>query len=116
MAPRLTPAQREHIIMLKSSGCRVIDICRLTGITKNTVGLWLRRWEESGTLQPHYRSQYTRATTAEDDAAIVAAHSANPGLSTRVSSSSYSISMDTVRRRLKEAAKQIEARPSFCLE
>nr|XP_049704198.1 uncharacterized protein LOC110380710 isoform X1 [Helicoverpa armigera] len=111
MAPQLSQTQREHIIALRSSGCRVTDICRLTGITKKTIYLWLRRWEEGGTLEGHRRHMYPRATTAEDDEAIVAAHSADPSLSTRVSSKSYKISMDTVRRRLKEAAKK-RSRPA----
>nr|XP_049704200.1 uncharacterized protein LOC110380710 isoform X3 [Helicoverpa armigera] len=91
MAPQLSQTQREHIIALRSSGCRVTDICRLTGITKKTIYLWLRRWEEGGTLEGHRRHMYPRATTAEDDEAIVAAHSADPSLSTRVSSKSYKI-------------------------
>ncbi|XP_063898874.1 uncharacterized protein LOC110380710 [Helicoverpa armigera] len=124
MAPQLSQTQREHIIALRSSGCRVTDICRLTGITieldahtylvlaaEKTIYLWLRRWEEGGTLEGHRRHMYPRATTAEDDEAIVAAHSADPSLSTRVSSKSYKISMDTVRRRLKEAAKK-RSRPA----
>ncbi|XP_035454367.1 uncharacterized protein LOC118278970 isoform X3 [Spodoptera frugiperda] len=106
MAPRLAALQREHIIALRQSGCRVTDICRLTGITRNTIYQWIRRWEEDGSLQVHHRKVYKRATTAEQDAAIVAAHASDKHLSTRVSSTSYNISMATVRRRLKEATKK----------
>ncbi|KAF9419615.1 hypothetical protein HW555_003893 [Spodoptera exigua] len=106
MAPRLTALEREHIIALRQSGCRIVDISRLTGITKRTIYLWIRRWEEDGSLQPHHRKVYKRATTAEQDAAIVAAHASDPLMSTRVSSTSYNISMDTVRRRLREAMKK----------
>uniref|UniRef100_A0A2H1WZ09 SFRICE_025866 n=1 Tax=Spodoptera frugiperda TaxID=7108 RepID=A0A2H1WZ09_SPOFR len=106
MAPRLTALEREHIIALRQSGCRIVDISRLTGITKRTIYLWIRRWEKDGSLQAHHRKVYKRATTAEQDAAIVAAHASDPLMSTRVSSTSYNISMDTVRRRLREAMKK----------
>ncbi|KAH9635193.1 hypothetical protein HF086_009533 [Spodoptera exigua] len=91
MAPRLTALEREHIIALRQSGCRIVDISRLTGITKRTIYLWIRRWEEDGSLQPHHRKVYKRATTAEQDAAIVAAHASDPLMSTRVSSTSYNV-------------------------
>lgn len=60
---------------------------------RKTVYFWLRRWEESGSLEAHHRQHYERATTSEEDAAIVASHSADPFLSTRVSSSNYSVSI-----------------------
>lgn len=54
---------------------------------------WIRRWEEAGTLDSHHRQHYERATTAEEDVAIVASHSADPFLSTRTTSSNYSVSI-----------------------
>jgi transposase len=59
---------------------------------RSTVNLWLRRWKEQGSIEAHRRQNYKRVTTPEQDAAIIAAHSSDPMLSTRVSSATYNVS------------------------
>ncbi|KAL0832409.1 hypothetical protein ABMA28_001834 [Loxostege sticticalis] len=91
MPAPLRREQREQIIALKRSGYKVTEIERWTGVSRKCIYFWLRRWEESGDISTHHRAVYQRATTAEQDAAIVAAHEANPFKPTRETSSEYSI-------------------------
>ncbi|KAL0892088.1 hypothetical protein ABMA27_015299 [Loxostege sticticalis] len=91
MPAPLRREQREQIIALKRSGYKVTEIERWTGVSRKCIYFWLRRWEESGDISAHHRAVYQRATTAEQDAAIVAAHEANPFKPTRETSSEYSI-------------------------
>ncbi|KAL0861282.1 hypothetical protein ABMA27_008843 [Loxostege sticticalis] len=91
MPAPLRREQREQIIALKRSGYKVTEIERWTGVSRKCIYFWLRRWEESGDISAHHRAVYQRATTAEQDAAIVAAHEANPFKPTRETSSEYII-------------------------
>ncbi|KAL0822144.1 hypothetical protein ABMA28_004277 [Loxostege sticticalis] len=91
MPAPLRREQREQIIALKRSGYKVTEIERWTGVSRKCIYFWLRRWEESGDISAHHRAVYQRATTAEQDAAIVATHEANPFKPTRETSSEYSI-------------------------
>ncbi|KAL0861736.1 hypothetical protein ABMA27_009212 [Loxostege sticticalis] len=91
MPAPLRREQREQIIALKRSGYKVTEIERWTGVSRKCIYFWLRRWEESGDISAHHRAVYQRATTAEQDAAIVAAHEANPFKPTRETSSEYSV-------------------------
>ncbi|KAI5646044.1 hypothetical protein NE865_01937 [Phthorimaea operculella] len=103
----------------------------LIGYERKTIRFWIRRAEETGgDLSAHHRQLYQRATTREQDAAIVEAHKERPFLNTATTASQYSVSQDTIRRRLKEGglknrkpAKKIvftqahaEARVGFCLQ
>ncbi|KAL0830389.1 hypothetical protein ABMA28_002570 [Loxostege sticticalis] len=91
MPAPLRREQREQIIELKRSGYKVTEIKRWTGVSRKCIYFWLRRWEESGDISAHHRAVYQRATTAEQDAAIVAAHEANPFKPTRETSLEYSV-------------------------
>ncbi|XP_028167998.1 uncharacterized protein LOC114358281 [Ostrinia furnacalis] len=111
MAPQISKVERQRIIALRRSGCRVKEICAQTGITRKTVYFWIRRWEEEGTLEANHRQHYERVTTEEEDAAIVAAHNADPRLSTRVSSATYKASVRT--RRASSVAHQASHRRHY---
>ncbi|KAL0849856.1 hypothetical protein ABMA28_011793 [Loxostege sticticalis] len=93
MPAPLRREQREQIIALKRSGYKVTEIERWTGVSRKCIYFWLPRWEESGDISAHHRAVYQRATTAEQDAAIVAAHEANPFKPTRETSSEYKLKL-----------------------
>ncbi|KAI5635843.1 transposase domain-containing protein [Phthorimaea operculella] len=131
MAPQLSQADRVRIVAMHEAGHKITHIERITGITRKTIRFWIRRAEETGgDLSAHHRQLYQRATTREQDAAIVEAHKERPFLNTATTASQYSVSQDTIRRRLKEGglknrkpAKKIvftqahaEARVGFCLQ
>ncbi|KAL0858384.1 hypothetical protein ABMA27_010315 [Loxostege sticticalis] len=99
MPAPLRREQREQIIALKRSGYKVTEIKRWTGVSRKCIYFWLQRWEESGDISAHHRAVYQRATTAEQDAAIVAAHEANPFKPTRETSLEYSVRTVTLNAR-----------------
>ncbi|XP_028167921.1 uncharacterized protein LOC114358231 isoform X1 [Ostrinia furnacalis] len=108
MAPQLSPNDRERIILLKLHGHNVAEIGRITGISRQTIHFWLKRWEECGDTTAHRRKLYKRVTTAPQDADIVAAHIADPNLSTEATSQKFNISVYTVRRRIKEYNRKLQ--------
>ncbi|KAL0861522.1 hypothetical protein ABMA27_009040 [Loxostege sticticalis] len=110
MPAPLRREQREQIIALKRSGYKVTEIERWTGVSRKCIYFWLRRWEESGDISAHHRAVYQRATTAEQDAAIVAAHEANPFKPTRETSSEYS---KTYKKILTILLSSIEPKRAF---
>ncbi|GBP00212.1 Transposable element Tc3 transposase [Eumeta japonica] len=99
----LTPVQRLTIVALRDSGLNVSNIADRVGVTRRTVYAWLKRFDDEGNVERHPPHPRQRATTAEQDNDIVAAHSLASFTPTRVTATLHNVSMETVRRRLRAA-------------
>ncbi|KAK3885555.1 hypothetical protein Pcinc_008351 [Petrolisthes cinctipes] len=97
-------ALRGRIIGLHDAGKTPSEIPHELGLKKDTVYLWLRRWNEEGKLEDHKRTGRRRVTDANQDRMLRNAAEASP-FSTSVAltqESGLPISARTVRRRLHE--------------
>lgn len=63
--------QRGMIVGLRRAGMSIAGIAREMGVSKTTVRLWCRRWEESGNLKDSPRCGGPRKTTPEEDRRIL---------------------------------------------
>lgn len=97
-------ALRGRIIGLHDAGKTPAEIALELGITTDTVYLWIRRWNEEGTLADHNRTGRRRLTDADQDRMLRNASVASP-FSNAVAITQecgLPISARTVRRRLHE--------------
>lgn len=78
------------LILLFIESTSILTRCPM--LQRQTIYLWLKRWEECGDITAHRRNFYQRATTAPQDADIVAAHAADPNLSPKIMSNKYRVS------------------------
>lgn len=93
---------RGRIVGMRESGMSIRNIAENLGISKKTVSLWLKRWEEEGNLNNRPRGRPPRKTTAEQDRLIVESAENNPmnnAVALREELQLY-VSVQTVRRRL----------------
>ena len=67
---QLTTVERAAIITLHGIGWTVGDIAHELHCSENTVSLWLKRWEESRSLEDSERSGRPRCTSDETDQTI----------------------------------------------
>ncbi|KAK4303652.1 hypothetical protein Pmani_019425 [Petrolisthes manimaculis] len=71
-------ALRGRIVGMHESGKTAAEISRELGVTKDTVYLWIRRWQEEGNLTDRRRQGRPRETTNDQDEEIREAAEANP--------------------------------------
>ena len=98
-------SQRGRIVGMRESGLTPTQIARELGLSRTTVYLWLKRWEEEGNLKDKRRTGAPRKTTAAEDRHIVERVEANP-FSNAVEvreQLQLEVSSMTVRRRLHES-------------
>ena len=83
----------------------VSSIAREMGCSRNTVALWLRRWEESENLSDRPRPGKARVTSAEEDGKIFEEVQRSPITNAEIIRTNLQLNCDTrtVRRRLHAA-------------
>ena len=96
---------RGRIVGLRESGKSVREIAAHLGISRATVYLWLRRWEEDGNLNNRPKGRPPRKTTAENDQHIQDAANNDPFTNAEAirEQLQLDVSAQTVRRRLHAA-------------
>ncbi|KAH9631864.1 hypothetical protein HF086_014336 [Spodoptera exigua] len=100
---RISTYDKHKIIVLKEQGLSVTDIANELGITRKTVYLWLKRWEDNGDVVSFKSSGRPRITSAAQDRQIVNRVVSNGFVRIQDISSSYRVSSSTIRRRLRTA-------------
>lgn len=93
---------RGRIVGMRESGRSIRNIGHDLGISKTTVSLWVKRWEEEGNLNNRPKGRPPRKTTAEQDRRIVEAAENGP-MKNAVAlreELQLDVSAETVRRRL----------------
>lgn len=93
---------RGRIVGMRESGRSIRNIGHDLGISKTTVSLWVKRWEEEGNLNNRPKGRPPRKTTAEQDRRIVEAAENSP-MKNAVAlreELQLDVSAETVRRRL----------------
>lgn len=93
---------RGRIVGMRETGMSIRNIAENLGISKSTVSLWLKRWEEEGNINNRPRGRPPRKTTAEQDRLIVESAENNP-MNNAVAlreELQLDVSVQTVRRRL----------------
>lgn len=97
-------ALRGRIVGMHESGKTASEISRELGVTKDTVYLWIRRWQEEGTLADRRRQGRPRETTDDQDEAIKEAAERNSFTNAVAVAQDLNlpVSERTVRRRLHE--------------
>lgn len=108
---------RNRILGMHLDGATPTKISDTLGITRRTVYLWLKRYEEQGNVKARERPGRAQLTTAEEDRQILAMFHDNPFLKCTqiVGRLGLSVSPTTVRRRLKKTGlkNHVAARKDF---
>jgi transposase len=101
---QLTTVERAAIITLHGIGWTVGDIAHELHCSENTVSLWLKRWEETRSLEDSERSGRPRCTSDETDQEVGLYSDAHVNALPRgiVRALELPVSLRTVRRRLNE--------------
>jgi transposase len=101
---QLTTVDRAAIVTLHGIGWTGRDIAQELRCSENTVSLWLKRWEETRSLEDGNRSGRPRCTSQETDASIqsFADEKASVVPKDVVCELELPVSARTVRRRLDE--------------
>lgn len=102
----LSEGDRGRIIGLYESGGRRSDIVQTVGCSERTVDRWITKHRAEGTLKDHRKNNTRpRKTTAQQDQNIVQLVDENPfsAAATVLRNNTFSISVCTVKRRLKSA-------------
>lgn len=111
LRPPNTQADRPEVICRRSlivgryhAGMSVNEISRVMGISKNTVRLWIRRYEEEGHVTTRPRSGRPRVTSPDADKRLVAAAREAPKKTAVTLTHELELQCDpvTTRRRLHE--------------
>lgn len=104
MAPTINITERLRIVEMWQNGGRASDIAKEMGLTRRTVYWWIKRHAVEGIegLRDRPRGSRGRATTTEQDKALLEAHNNKSMRSTRDFAIKYNVSMETIRRRLRE--------------
>ncbi|KAK4301123.1 hypothetical protein Pmani_026706 [Petrolisthes manimaculis] len=97
-------ALRGRIVGMHESGKTAAEISRELGVTKDTVYLWIRRWQEEGNLTDRRRQGRPRETTNDQDEEIREAAEANPFTNAVAITEDLNLPVSgrTVRRRLHD--------------
>ena len=69
--PKTTPEIRGKIIGMHESGMLKHKIAERLNLNKNTVSLWIKRYEEEAHLKPREKSTNNRCTTNDTDKKIL---------------------------------------------
>lgn len=87
-----------------SAGQTISEISRALGITRKTVKIWLRRYEEEGHVKTRPRPGRPRVTSPEDDRTLLEAANMNPQTTAVTLTREVEIRCHvvTTRRRLRE--------------
>ncbi|XP_063388038.1 uncharacterized protein LOC134673927 [Cydia fagiglandana] len=96
---------KKKIIDMKNYGFPVTDIVNELGIARNTVYLWLERWEQEGGLNNHVSFRRPRSTTRLQDVNIIEKARNERFINTTQFSGVFNVSSSTIRR-LKEGGLQ----------
>ena len=96
---------RNRIVGMKMAGSSPTEIARTLAISKTTVYLWLKRFEEQGNVKTKKIPGAPKQTTAEENRKIIQEVRANPFTnSTDIARTlQLTVSPRTIRRRLHEA-------------
>ncbi|CAF4955911.1 unnamed protein product [Pieris macdunnoughi] len=107
MASRnLDIVQRSKILVYHEEGFNIRQISEKLGITRNTVRLWIRRYEEEGHLQDRPRKRQQPYMIGEEDTRnMLAIYEAQPLTPTRFFAQKFNCSLRTVRRALEREGK-----------
>lgn len=99
---KTSQATRTSIISLHGAGLSNGEIARTLDISRNTVALWIKRFEESGTILNKPRSGRPRCTTTEEDEVIRAVITNDPFATAATIREKHGISctLQTIRNRL----------------
>lgn len=95
--------ERHRIVSLHEDGLPVAEIMRRTGVTRNTVRLWITRWETHGNVSVARRTGRPRCTTDLQNQRIVRQFEANGFTRVRNVAIEVNVSTSTIRRRLEDA-------------
>ena len=106
MTKKTSSEIREAIIALHKKKVSKKEIASLLKLNKNTVTLWVKRYETEGNVKQKWRPHSARCTTDEDDQRIVDYVVNTPRAQTTCSAIKANLALEcstrTIRRRMKE--------------
>ncbi|XP_044020702.1 WD repeat-containing protein 48 homolog isoform X2 [Aphidius gifuensis] len=100
-----TPELRNRMVGMYEAGLGLRDIAAAVNCSQRTVKRWLNRFDREGTVETRERCGRKRATTSEQDEAIIQLATQTPitAAKTVLPALGLSCSVDTVRERLHKA-------------
>lgn len=100
---RIDEHTKHRIVALKEEGASIQDISDELGVTRKTVKLWIRRWEEEGRLNTHVSNGRPRKTSTEQDRLLIEDVQYRRFVTTSTYAIDRGVSIHTIRRRLHTA-------------
>lgn len=112
---RIDEHTRHRIVHMWEDGVRKSDIALELGVTRNTVNLWIQRFERQGNVDTHVSLGRPKKTTQDVDLQIVDHVRQRRFVNTTEMSATFGVSRQTIRRRCRAAGlrHRIPARKPF---
>ncbi|KAH9641330.1 hypothetical protein HF086_002652 [Spodoptera exigua] len=99
----LSRVERNSIINLRDSGLNISEISRELNMSRNTVKLWLRRFDSEGSLERMPRMPQPTILTQERVQRMVSIFEQHPFTSTRLLAEEFECTAQTIRNGLRRA-------------
>ena len=100
--PKLSLEDSARLVGHLQAGISPSKVANIIAVNETTVYRIMRNFEEEGTVKRKKGSGRSRTTSQEQDEEIVQAHENNPFLIPAKTASTFNVSAQTVRRRLRE--------------
>ncbi|KAF9412565.1 hypothetical protein HW555_008655 [Spodoptera exigua] len=99
----LSVVERSSIINLRDSGLNISEISRELNMSRNTVKLWLRRFDSEGSLERMPRMPQPSILTQERVQRMVSVYEQHPFTPTRLFAEEFDCTAQTIRNGLRRA-------------